>query len=60
MTRSEKVAMLMRSQQLYSYDDWYNAIGYAYNLLNSYVSPAEEYAKYVEETIAKYNFGSKN
>ena len=58
MTRSEKVAMLIEAQQLYTYEEWYEAIGYVYSLMDTSHSPAEEYAAYVEETLKQYEFGS--
>lgn len=60
MTRSEKVEALIRARQLYTYEEWYEAVGYVYSLMNMKHSPAEEYAEYVEETIKQYNFGSTN
>jgi hypothetical protein len=60
MTRSEKVAILTNAQQVLTYDEWFEKVGYIYSLMNMKHSPAEEYAIYVEETIKKYNFGSRN
>jgi hypothetical protein len=59
MTRGEKVAILIKAQQMLTYDEWFEKIGYVYNLMNMKHSPAEEYAAYVEETIYKH-FGSNN
>ena len=60
MTRSEKVAILINARQMLAYDEWYEKVGYIYNLMNMKHSPAEEYAEYVEETIKQYKFGSSN
>jgi hypothetical protein len=60
MTRSEKVAKLINAQQMFTYDEWFKKVGYIYGLMNMKHSPAEEYAEYVEETIKKYSFGSRN
>jgi hypothetical protein len=59
MTRSEKVAMLIKAQQLYTYEEWFEKVGYIYSLMNMKHSPAEEYAIYVEEIIQKH-FGSRD
>lgn len=59
MTRSEKVAILIKAQQLYTYEEWFEKVGYIYGFMNMKHSPAEEYAAYVEETITKH-FGSSN
>jgi hypothetical protein len=60
MTRSEKVAILINAQQMLTYDEWYEKVGYVYSLMNMKHSPAEEYVEYVEETIKQYDFGSRN
>ena len=60
MTRSEKVAILINAQQMLTYDEWFEKVGYVYSLMNMKHSPAEEYAAYVEETIKQYDFGSRN
>lgn len=57
MTRSEKVAMLIKARQLSTYEEWFEKVGYIYGFMNMKHSPAEEYAAYVEETIQKH-FGS--
>lgn len=57
MTRREKVAILIKAQQLYTYNEWFEKVGYIYGMMNMKHSPAEEYAAYVEETIQKH-FGS--
>ena len=59
MTRSEKVAILIKAQQLYTYEEWFEKVGYIYSLMNTKHSPAEKYAAYVEETIQEH-FGSNN
>jgi hypothetical protein len=59
MRRSEKVATLIKAQQLYTYEEWFKKVGYIYGFMNMKHSPAEEYSAYVEKTIEQH-FGSNN
>jgi hypothetical protein len=59
MTRSEQVTILTKAQQLLTYDEWFEKVGYIYGFMNMHHSPAEEYAAYVEEIIQQH-FGSSN
>jgi hypothetical protein len=59
MTRSEQVTILTKAQQLFTYDEWFEKVGYIYGFMNMHHSPAEEYAAYVEEIIQQH-FGSSN
>ena len=59
MARSEKVTRLIKTQQMLTYDEWFEEVGYIYDLMNTKHSPAEKYAAYVEETIQEH-FGSNN
>jgi hypothetical protein len=56
MTRSEKVAVLIKARQLYTYEEWYEVVGYVYSLMNMKHSPAEEYAIYVNDTLKAHGF----
>jgi hypothetical protein len=59
MARSEKVAILIKAQQLYTYEEWFAKVGYIYGFMNMKHSPAEKYAEYVDAKL-KEHFGSSN
>ena len=51
MTKAER---LIKAGQMYSYEDWYAIVGGAYELGLNKNNPKEDYAKYVEETMAQF------
>jgi hypothetical protein len=59
MTRGERIKSLIKAKQMFTYDEWFEQVGYVYNFLNMHHSPAEEYAEYVEEKLKEF-FGSSN
>lgn len=59
MTKGEKISLLIKAKQIYTYDEWFEQVGYIYGFMNMHHSPAEEYSKYVEEKLAEH-FGSSD
>jgi hypothetical protein len=59
MTKGEQISILIKAEQIYTYDEWFEQIGYIYGLMNMHHSPAEKYAEYVDAKL-KEHFGSSN
>ena len=53
MTREEKIQRLINSQQLYTFEEWYEMNKYAFEMLKNSLNPTKLYEKYVAEVLGE-------
>ena len=54
MDREEKIAMLVKAKQLYTFEEWYEATKTLYLMRANKRSPQKDYEEYVNETFTKF------
>ena len=50
----DKRERLIKSGQMYSFEEWFAIVGHAYSLKVNKNNPKADYEKYVEETMAQF------
>ena len=53
MTREEKIQRLINSQQLYTFEEWYEINKYAFEVLENSHNSRDLYEEYVREVLGE-------
>jgi hypothetical protein len=53
MTREEKIELLIRAQQLPTYEEWYELNRDVFEVVNNSLKPEEVYEEYVKEKLGE-------
>jgi hypothetical protein len=54
MNKQEKINLLIKAQQLFTYEEWYAENRLAYTMGKNGRDPKKDYATYVEETLLTF------
>lgn len=53
MTREERIERLIKAQQLYTFEEWYEINKYAFEVLRNSLNPKVLYEEYVREVLGE-------